>query len=73
MLAIVEQGDAALSWNLKALQRAESSDNPRAQNWLGSLYNNIGWTSSEKHSLSTNPESIRIARWCIARTLRPLG
>lgn len=44
MIAIVEQGEAALEWNLKALALAEGSDQPRAKRWLGSLYNNIGWT-----------------------------
>ncbi|MBZ0307974.1 MAG: tetratricopeptide repeat protein, partial [Anaerolineae bacterium] len=44
MLAIVEQGQAALDWNLKALGLAESSLQERARGWLGSLYNNIGWT-----------------------------
>ena len=44
MLGIVEQGDAALAWNEKALALAERSSDPRAGKWRGSLYNNIGWT-----------------------------
>lgn len=30
-------------WNLIGVSDAESSDQPRARKWLGSLYNNLGW------------------------------
>lgn len=89
MLAIVEQGQAALDWNLKALQLAESSSQERARGWLGSLYNNIGWTyhdmgdheqalaifykALQLREAAGKPEPIRIARWCVGRTLRSLG
>lgn len=44
MLGIAAPQTEQLDWNLKALEYAENSPQPRAQKWLGSLYNNIGWT-----------------------------
>ncbi len=89
MLAIVESGNEQMAWNLKALALAESSSQPRAQKWLGSLYNNIGWTYHDnmqydealdifEKALKFREEqgeasTIRIAKWCVARTVRSLG
>jgi tetratricopeptide (TPR) repeat protein len=89
MVAIVAQGQEALDWNLKALRLAETSTQERAQRWLGSLYNNIGWTYHDMGQYETalaiferalefrekegKSQPIRIARWCIARTLRSMG
>ena len=44
MLAIVETGGEALAWNERAIHFAEQSDDELAKGWLGSLYNNLGWT-----------------------------
>jgi tetratricopeptide (TPR) repeat protein len=44
MLGIVEPPAEAVAWNLKAIAYAEQSSQPRARGWLGSLYNNLGWT-----------------------------
>ena len=44
MIAIVAKADEALAWNEKAMQLAETSADATCRNWLGSLYNNIGWT-----------------------------
>lgn len=45
MVAIAEEDAAAtLDWNLKAVAYAEASSDAKAKHWLGSLYNNIGWT-----------------------------
>ncbi len=44
MIAIVERLDNKLEWNLKALELAEKSADPKARKWAGSLFNNIGWT-----------------------------
>jgi tetratricopeptide (TPR) repeat protein len=45
MVAIAEPDPAdKLAWNLKALKLAQTSPQERARKWLGSLYNNIGWT-----------------------------
>lgn len=48
MMAIVSPAEKALEWNLTAVKLAESSSDPKARNWLGSLYNNIGWTYFEE-------------------------
>lgn len=90
MIAIVESApDQQLEWNLKALKLAESSNQPGAQKWLGSLYNNIGWTYHDSGEYEKaleifqkalhwreqkgDAQTIFIARWCIGRTLRSLG
>src|ERR1051326_4454197 len=89
MLAIVADPASSLDLNLRAIQLAESSSQPKARNWLGSLYNNTGWSY---HSLGQYESAlqmfekaeaarieqgrvpeIRIARWCVARTLRSLN
>jgi tetratricopeptide (TPR) repeat protein len=44
MLGIISSGDEALEWNLKAMRYAEDSEDAKTKSWLGSLYNNIGWT-----------------------------
>ncbi len=89
MLAIVSPSDEQMQWNLKALALAESSPQPRAHKWLGSLYNNIGWTYHDlkqynealdifEKALKFREEqgeasTIRVAKWCVARTLRSIG
>ena len=89
MVAIVEGGESALEWNLKALDYAENSDQAPAKKWLGSLYNNIGWTYHDMQDYDSalnifkkaerwqaefgTVTTQRIATWCVARTLRALG
>lgn len=89
MLAIVDSGQAALDWNIKALAMAENSSQPKARKWLGSLYNNIGWTYFDmqkyesaltlfQKALAFRQEQgkvapIRIAKWSVARAKRFLG
>ena len=89
MLGIVETGAAALDWNLQAIAYAEQSDSSRARGWLGSLYNNTGWTYHDLGEYEKaldlferavilrqeqgNPDKLRIARWCVGRCLRSLG
>ena len=89
MLGIAEPPDRQMEWNLRALALAEKTADARARNWLGSLYNNIGWTY---HDAEQYPEALeifqkalrfreeqgrapetRIAKWCVARALRSLG
>lgn len=53
MVAIAETNpDQQLGWNLKALELANTSDDPRAKQWRGSLYNNIGWTYFDRGNLN---------------------
>ncbi len=88
MMAIVESGDEALMWNQKALDLANSSPEPDAQRWKGSLCNNIGWShhsngdydkalayfeqALQHRQAQGKADGIRIARWCFARCLRSL-
>ena len=89
MMGIVEPGDSSIAWNREAIAYAEASNDPKARRWLGSLYNNLGWTLHDKgdaagaldlfrKALATREAegkagAIRIAHWCIARALRTLG
>jgi tetratricopeptide (TPR) repeat protein len=88
MLAIVAPPASSLDLNLLAIQFAESSEQERARGWLGSLYNNTGWSYHELgdyasaldmfqkaeavRKLEGDVNQIRIATWCVARALRSL-
>ncbi len=88
MLGICETEDASLMWNNRAMEAAEASDDPRAQGWLGALYNNMGWTyhDSGEYELALelfekglawrkerdNLQATKIASWTVARALRSL-
>lgn len=89
MMAIVEEPEKQEGWSLKAIEQAEQSDDPRARNWLGPLYNNLGWTYHDlgqyENALTIFQKALdwrrdaghememRIAKWTVARTLRSLG
>ena len=89
MLAIVAPTDEQMGWNLKAIQVAEQSSDPRARRWLGSLWNNMGWTyfdqkkydsalamfesALEFRTAQDQKDEIRVARWCVAKAHRHLG
>lgn len=89
MLGIATTGDTSLTWNERAVQMAEASDNPRAKGWLGALYNNIGWTYHDmgKYDVALDyferdlkwyeerklENQTRIAKWSIAKMHRLLG
>jgi tetratricopeptide (TPR) repeat protein len=89
MLGIVETGDTSVVWNRRAIELAQASSDPKARRWLGSLYNNLGWTFHDKgdfaaaldlfrKALNAREEAgktsdVRVARWCVARALRSLG
>lgn len=90
MLAIAEtDAEKQLAWNFKAMQLAEASNDERARGWLGSLYNNIGWTHYERKRYdealaifkrteaffeeAKRPDRLRIARYSVGKTLRALG
>lgn len=89
MLGIVEPPEKQLEWAGKAIELAEKSTDQRARNWLGSLYNNTGWTYHDLKQYNkalelfekslrwregkNDEEGIRIAKWTIARTYRSLG
>jgi tetratricopeptide (TPR) repeat protein len=89
MMGIVEPPKESLNWNLIALKMAEATKDPRAAKWKGSLYNNIGWTFHNQKDYDKaldlfkkalafrleqgNENTVRIAKWCVARCLRSLG
>ena len=89
MLAIVAPPDQALALNLEAIQMAEASSQEKAQNWLGSLYNNTGWSYHDVGNYEAalkifakgetwqrskgRVKQTRIATWTVARTLRSLN
>jgi len=89
MIAIVEPPTNALAWNEKAIAFAEQSSDPKAKNWLGSLYNNLGWTYYDKHEFAraldcferdlkwfaarNRDKEARIARYSIGKTYRAMG
>ncbi len=74
--------------NQAALDYARASSDELARGWIGPLYNNLGWTYHDQgayqralgyfeQALTWQQEhgtvrEIRIARWCIGRTLRSL-
>ena len=88
MMAIVEPPEQTMQWNLRALEVAENATDAKARNWLGSLYNNIGWTHFDAADYTAaldlfekalafrreqgDDENIRIAQWCVGKTLRHL-
>ena len=89
MMAIVEEPEKQMEWNLKALDMAENSNDERARNWRASLCNNTGWTYFDSGNYEEalymfekalqlreeqgNPDNIRIAKWCVAKALRMKG
>ncbi len=88
MLAIVDAPPGEATWHERALDLAESSIDPVARRWRGSLWNNIGWARFEAGDLEPalaafetalsarreqgQPKETRIAEWCVARCLRAL-
>ena len=89
MMAIVEPLEKQTEWNLKALELTERTDDQKAKKWLGSLYNNVGWTyfSQEDYDAAMGMfvkalaaresqkqiPETRVAHWCIARAHRARG
>jgi tetratricopeptide (TPR) repeat protein len=88
MLAIIEPLEQQMHWHKTAIEICEQSNDERTRNWLGSLYNNLGWTyhgqgnyqaaletfqkALEVRLQQNKPQEITIAKWCVARTLRSL-
>ncbi len=78
-----------VEWNRKAMALMQSSSQEDAKKWGGSLHNNTGYAlhllgryedaliefklALAAHERGGNPQSIRIAYWMIAWTLRALG
>ncbi len=89
MIAIVENVENRIAWNYRALEMASASKDPRIRRWIGGLYNNLGWTYFDRQNyqkalelfqkaLAVRDEQqdlreIRIAKWCVAKTMRYLN
>ena len=89
MMGIVEKKEESLRWNEIAMKHAEKSNEEKARLWLGSLYNNTGWTYHDMgefdkaldlfeknvvwHTERKTKRGLIIAKWCVARTLRSLN
>ena len=89
MLAMIAPADLSLKLNMQAIQCAQNSRDERARNWLGSLYNNTGWSlhNMGEHAKALemfekaealrrsngNATAVRVAVWCVARALRSLN
>jgi len=77
-----------IEWNRKAVTLMQSSSQQAARNWEGTLHNNMGYAlqllgryedalvefklALAARERDGNPQTIRIAYWMIARTLRAL-
>jgi len=88
MLAITAEPPQSLTLNLRAIKVAESSGQAKAHNWLGSLYNNTGWSYHDLgdygsalemfrkaeawHASRGRVNETRVARWTVAHTLRSM-
>ena len=89
MLAIVDAPPGEATWHERALELADTSSDPAARSWRGSLWNNIGWArfgagdlngalAAFETALAARREGgqakeTRIAEWCVARCIRALG
>jgi tetratricopeptide (TPR) repeat protein len=78
-----------LEWNYQAMALMQSSAQPDAKSWEGSLHNNTGYAlyllgryedallefklALAAREREGDPQKIRIAHWMIAWTLRALG
>ncbi len=88
MLGIATPQKDRLTWNLKAIEAAQISDE-KGRGWLASLYNNTGWSLFNEQrygealdlfqkavplrELQGKAEETRIAKWCVAKVLRVMG
>lgn len=89
MMGIVESGEKSVEWNEKAMEIAEASSDHKANKWLGSLYNNLGWTYFEMkqyeraldlfrkdavwYEQNNVKNYVNVAHWSAAKTLRMMG
>jgi len=89
MMGIVEKGEESLRWNEIAMNHAEATTEKNAKAWLGSLYNNTGWTYYEMgeyekalqlfekyviwNTQRNTKQGLIFAKWCVGKTLRSMG
>jgi tetratricopeptide (TPR) repeat protein len=89
MLGLVDAPSGEQAWHERALDLADTSEQPAARRWRGSLWNNIGWARFTAGDLDGalaafeaaldarreqgQPNETRIAEWCVGRCLRAVG
>jgi len=89
MLGIAAPPDERKEWNLKAISFAEKASDRKTQGWLGSLYNNLGWTLFDEGQFDQalelfqkcyahfdsedRPDRAGIAKWSMGKALRSMG
>jgi len=89
MMAYIAPVDGQREWNEKAMLHAEQTQDPDAMKWLGTLYNNMGWTCHDEgdferaltlhrkcwdwHRERKTGYGERIAKWSVGKQLRMLG
>lgn len=90
MMALVEDDqEERMRWSRRGLHLAETSDDPRAINWIGSISNNLGWDYHDRGEYDSalaaferavsvreqqgDPQRLQIARWSVGRCLRSLN
>ena len=78
-----------IEWSKKGIKEAEQSSDTSVKGWIGVFHNNMGWAFFEAkryaealeqfqtcwnfHQERQNKESLSIAKWSYAKTLRLLG
>jgi len=86
MMGIADEPTKQLEWTEAGIKMAEASNEDRAKLWLGTFYNNSGWTyfgmgeyqkaldlfiKNEKFGESrNNVKDVQIAKWCQAKMYR---
>lgn len=89
MLALVAPPAESNELHERAIARARAASDPAAHNWDASLLNNLGMNHADAGDFTRalpvfeaalaartrigDPETIRVARWMVAWTLRNLG
>ncbi len=89
MTTVDESPDDQIEWNRKAIDYMDTSDQPEAKKWEGSLLNNLGYAlqlagryeealfefqqSLAVREVAGNIGGTRVAHWMIANTLRLMG
>ncbi|MEU5690541.1 tetratricopeptide repeat protein [Actinosynnema sp. NPDC020468] len=79
--------DGVEEWTAKGVALAEASDDPQVREWLGPLWDNLGWShftagrheealAAFTHAVAARTEGSHdqaVARYAVARALRALG
>ncbi|HXH61231.1 MAG TPA: tetratricopeptide repeat protein, partial [Fimbriimonadaceae bacterium] len=89
MIAIVEEPEQALEWNLLGFRILEDTKQEHARHWIGSLSNNIAWTYHDMgdyeaaldyfekgrdfRAQERKEPGYRISLWAVARCKRSMG